>query len=93
MTKKYLEHAHQTLRIVSLAPGEVPYRILRPGRGGTHPIQRTELELFWDRHTTDGRTERDTLKSHYAEHQPLFGKATEVAITKTNYIYPSQNVK
>ena len=37
MTKKYLAHAHQTLRIVRLALGLGPYRILRSGRGCTHP--------------------------------------------------------
>ena len=30
---------------------------------------------------TDGRSERDTLKSHYAITLTLFGKATEVAIS------------
>ncbi len=49
-------------------------------RGGVHAPHLAHRTSVRDTHrTSDGRTERDTLKSTYVKQLPLFGKATEVA--------------
>ena len=60
-----------------------------PWRGARTPSSPPNIGDFVtpDGRTSDGRTERDTLKSTYVKQLPLFGKATEVAIIKLPFSY------
>ena len=80
MVDKYFEHAHQKFRVVSLAHGPGPHRIIMGARDGMHAPHLAPPNIG-DFVTPDigHRTERDTLKSTYVKQLPLFGKATEVA--------------
>ena len=58
-----------------------PTEYMGRGEGARTPSRAPKPSRFGTDGRTHGRTERDTLKSHYAITLTLFGKATEVATT------------